>query len=165
MIARGGSQLDETDANLPSMLPGVSDESWTEFVRRMAISRTDHVSESNALGMFEMMPRRLADLGLVEKLGRSKKNKRTIWVAKFVSKLSSDKFLRSPQLQYDVFVRSIRDYARRIDDGEITKPTEMTMSGALAILHRCGPHGLKTWSENEQFPSTKSLYERAAGVF
>ena len=42
----------------------------------------------------------------------------------------------------------------------------ITLSGALAILHRCGPNGLKSWSdESARFPMTVALFERTNGIF
>lgn len=152
---------------IPSPLDGVSSEKWTAFVRAMLTAPLSAVSASNALGLFEMMPRRLGDLGLVTGLARTRspRSKRTIWTGRFVAPLTSDHFLKSPEVQYRVFEQSIVDYATRIADGEIEKDAEMTLSGALAILHRCGPRGLQTWAKGERFPATVRAYERAAGIF
>lgn len=164
-IARGDSLVDDGESKLPSELPGIDDDEWTQFVTCMATGKSDGVSPSNALGLFEMMPRRLADLGLVKRLARSKPAERTIWVAVFVPPMTSDKFLRNPQVQYRVFSKSMKDYSDRISGGEIVKPAPMSLSGALAILHRAGPKGLETWATGERFPSTQASYDRVAGVF
>lgn len=151
---------------LSSILPGVSDEDWTEFVSAMATAELGKVSPSNALGMFEMMPRRLADLGLVEGIARTKSPAgKTIWVAVFAPPLTCDTFLRSLSIQYRVFCKSILDYFRRLESGEIEMLEDVSLSGALALLHRCGPSGLKTWASSERFPSTVATFQRANGVF
>lgn len=173
-VARGDSLLDDGDTPIKSEIPGVDDACWTQFVAGMITSKLTSVSDSNALGMFEMMPRRLADLGIVEKLVRTRKEVtaddgakryRTIWVAVFVPPLTCEKFLKSPSEQCDAFNRSMKDYAAKIASGEIEKPEVMSLSGALAILHRCGPQGLKTWESGERFPTTQAAYDRVAGVF
>lgn len=151
---------------LPSALPGVSDEAWTQFVAAMVTSTVAAVSASNALGMFELTPRRLADFGLVRKLVRTRSPAgRSIWVAVFTPPLTCDTFLRSPTLQYRTFCKSIRDYAHRLESGEIQPLEDVSLSGTLAILHKCGPSGLKTWGSSERFPSTVAAFERADGVF
>lgn len=167
-VARGDLLLDDEEdgGQVKSQLPGVSDECWTQFVRGMITADADSVSPSNALGMFELMPRRLADLQIVAKLARAKgPSGRTVWVAVFIPPLTSDKFLKSPEAQYKVFTKSTQDYAKRVNSGEIEKDDDMSLSGALAILHRCGPSGLKTWSSGLRFPATEATYDRVAGVF
>jgi hypothetical protein len=166
-IARGDSFLDEdNEIKLKSEIPGISDEEWAQFVRSMITAPVSAVSPSNALGMFEMKPRRLADLGLVGKLSRTKApSGRTVWTAVFVSPMTSDKFLKSPRAQYKVFSLSMRNYAKRIANGEIIKEPDMTLSGSLAILHKAGPNGLKTWKEGQRFPSTQAIHDRISGIF
>lgn len=167
LLARGDSLLDEGDeAALKSVLPGVADDCWTQFVRNMIVAPVSAVSDSNAVGMFEMMPRRLADLGVVSKLARTRSDaNKTIWVAAFVPPLTADKFLSDQREQYRVFSDSMCDYAKRMENGEIARVPGMSLSGALAILHRCGPTGLATWERGERFPATVKSYERVAGLF
>lgn len=166
MIARGDTMLDEVAVcALASELPGVSDEAWADFVRGMATCSATAVSEGNALGMFELTPRRLADLGYVKGLQRACIEGRTMWVAKFVGTMTSAKFLRNPRAQYGAFVKSMKDYAEKIFAGEIRKPNDMSLAGALAILHRAGPRGLDTWTKGERFATTEMLYNRVAEVF
>jgi hypothetical protein len=166
-VARGDSFIDDgEDTSLPSEVDGVTDAQWTQFVRGMICAPLIAVSASNALGMFEIMPRRLADLGIVSKLARSKSPQgRTIWVAIFVPPLTCDRFLKSPQAQYGAFTDSMCDYVQKMDSGEIEKPSETSISGALAILHRAGPKGLSSWKSNNRFPSTEKSYNRVAGLF
>ena len=166
-VARGDLFLDDADAPaLRSEISGVSDEHWSQFVRHMGNPELlSTVSESNALGMFQLMPRRLADLGIVTNVQRAKSPAgRTIWVAVFVPPMTCAAFLRSPQEQYRAFARSMRDYADRLQSGEVSRGM-LSLSGALAVLHRAGPRGLQTWTRGERFPATIAVHERVAGVF
>lgn len=166
LVARGDSLLDDgEEACIKSPLPGVSDECWTQFVKAMAVANCDAVSDSNSLGMFEMTVRRLDDLGVVKHIKRGKRAGKTVWLAIFVAPLTCTGFLRSPEIQRKVFGLSMLDYANKIDKGEIKKDAEMPLSGALAILHRCGPSGLKTWASGDRFAATQASFDRVSGLF
>ncbi len=156
---------------LPSPLPDVSDEAWTKFADQMRTAKMGAVSKSNALGAWELKPRRLADLGLVMSLSYTKdpKTNRLIWTGDFIPPLSAKKFLNDPMLQYKTLVKSMVDYANKLCSGEIALPDggipeDMSASGALAILHRAGPNGLKAWN-TDRFESTNNLYSRVNGIF
>lgn len=167
-VARGDTLLDDGDeAKLPSALPGVEDEKWTQFVRGMIVAKPEEVSPSNAVGMFFIMPRRLADLGVVSEPQRqtSPVSGRTVYVATFVAPLTSDKFLKNPDEQYRVFCQSMKDYADKMSRGDIERDGDMSLSGALAVLHRAGPTGLDSWSRGDRFPATEAAYDRVAGIF
>lgn len=162
------SEIDEmVGTDLVSFVPGVSDAAWTKFVRAMVTQRVAHVTASNALGMFEMTPRRLKDLGLVTHLVRatSPSTGKPIWVAQFVRPMTCAKFLKSPVAQYAVFCRSMLDYVHRMSTGEIARPADMTLAGALALLHRCGPSGIRTWLESRRLTETEAAYWRAQEAF
>lgn len=165
LLARGDMLLDEFEPRARSPIPNVSDEAWGAFASKCATGKLSAVSKSNALGAFEMMPRRLHDLGFVRNLSRSKVGGRTVWLAEFVRPLTCERFLRSLSEQRRAFAASMADYASRISSGEISVPGGESLSGALAILHRCGPRGLDTWAGGERFPSTSELHERCAGLF
>jgi hypothetical protein len=166
LVARGDSLLDDgEEACLKSALPGVSDEAWTSFVRCMATAPHDAVSDANTLGMFEMTPRRLEDLGIVKKLKRGKKSGKTVWLAVFVPPMTCDGFLKSPEAQRKVFARSMQDYTKKMSAGEIKKDPAMSTSGALAILHKAGPGGLKMWASGDRFKATQEAYDRVSGLF
>lgn len=148
---------------LKSPLPKVSDHQWTAFTRVMMTARAGEVSKSNALGSFEFTSRRLADLKLVENLKhtKSKKSGRTIWKATFVKPLTAEAFLKNLSLQYRVFMTSMADYHSKISSNTVKIPQGMSLSGALAILHRAGPSGLK----GPMFTATKELFDRTDGIF
>jgi hypothetical protein len=156
---------------LKSALPGVSDEAWTQFALAMRTQEPDAVSASNELGMFAMRPRRLADFGLMRDLKKVRTPMgRMAWVGQWVAPMTEDAFLASPKLQYKVFAASMQRYMNGMDNGSIETPDDlpddMTLSGVLAILHRCGPMGLVNWgSDGDRFENTLALYNRTNGVF
>lgn len=157
---------------LKSELDGIADEAWTEFVRAMKVQDPSGISASNEIGMFGMKPRRLADLGLIHNLtGARSPLGRMVWVGEWKKPLTQEKFLASPKAQYAAFNTSMRRYVAGIEDGSIAMPgddmpEDLTLSGALAVLHRCGPSGLVTWDDVEdRFPATVALVERTNGIF
>lgn len=147
---------------LKSEIEGVSDEEWTTFAVAMRVAPYGAVSASNALGAWQMRLRRLEDLGLVKNL-----RKQGAWIGDFVAPLTRRKFLESPLVQYKTFAASMRRYVGGIEDGSV--PTEdlgLSLSGMLAVLHRCGPHGLVSWGrESGRFSDTVSLVQKVDGVF
>lgn len=151
----------------------VSDEKWTEFVNAMRTAELSNVSDSNALGAFEMKMRRLGDLGLVKNLRcvRSPDTNRLIWEGDFVSPMTAKRFLSDPDAQYRAFSDSMRDYRKRIKKGEVPWPEGglvdgTTFSGVLAILHRAGPKGIANFADPEKrFPETEELYNKVNGIF
>jgi hypothetical protein len=151
-----------------SPLPGVADAAWTRFVCVCATAPIRHVSASNAYGMFEMFPRRLADFGLMTNLSRTRSSSgRVVWKGDFVPPLTTERFLLSPRAQYRAFCLSIVDYAEQMARGDIkvSAAVGLTMSGVLALLHRSGPQGVDSWIKGKCFEATRSLVERAQGVF
>jgi len=157
---------------IKSELPNVSDAAWTRFALAMKTSAVGAVSDSNSLGMFEMRPRRLADLDLVINLSCTRsKDGRVIWVGEFIPPLSAKLFLTNPEIQYQTFVKSMKNYVDGLRSGSIPKPDGgkpegVTLSGVLAILHRAGPNGLKNWNdESTRFENTVKLFEKANEIF
>lgn len=164
-VAFGEHTVADAAMPLKSEIDGVSDIAWTNFVRAMMTQSHDRVSESNCIGMFELTPRRLADLGLIKpgSLARGKSKKgRTIWAAELVDGIRPDTLLKSPRAQYRIFSLSMKKYADDIAGGTIAKNETMSLAGALAILHRAGPHGLKS---ETLFPATQAAFIRAKDIF
>jgi hypothetical protein len=124
--------------------------------------------DNSGFGMFGMRPRRLADLGLVSapKQERDSSTGRMVWVVDFLPPLTTERFCTDFELQYRTFATSMRTYAAAIESQELEIPVDgMSLSGALAVLHRCGPSGLQTWGEGKRFERTMDFYDRANGVF
>ncbi|MES2179851.1 MAG: hypothetical protein V4550_18465 [Gemmatimonadota bacterium] len=163
---------------LKSELPNVSNAAWTSFVFAMKVAPLDAVSPSNGLGMFDIRYKRLADLKLVENLRykRDPITNRSVQVADWVPPLTRDLFLKSANAQYKVFVASCRAYYKLLKEAEhydecalrpdFERPDDVSMSGALAILHRGGRAALEKWSDPEnRFEATLELFRNANGVF
>lgn len=162
------------DRVLESGLQGISDRAWTDFVYALKVAEPGAVSDSNEHGMFAMKPRRLADLGVMGNLRCTRAPtgpKRMVWVGDFVKPMTREKFLASPGAQYKALCDSMRAYVRGLSDGSVPnpaggRPADMTLSGALAVLHKCGPSGLKSWNdEGDRFPATVALYDKTNGIF
>lgn len=156
---------------LESPLTGVPDEAWTRFVQEMKVADLSAVSEGGELGMFALKPRRLADIGLMRNIAAARsRNGKLSWGGDFAPPLTRDAFLSSPADQYAAFIASAQKYVEALAAGELPLPEdglpdEMTLSGALAVLHRCGPSGLRNWCGAERFPATERLYARTNGIF
>ncbi len=158
---------------LPSELAGVPCEAWTAWVLAMKVAEPTATADNGALGMWAMKPRRLADLGFMKNV-RSEPQRKTgllRWGGEWTPPLTQDAFLSNPSVQYKIFVASMKLYATGIADGSIACPDEIgdqgvTLSGALALLHKFGPHGLTRWTDVEDRKSqTIQLFEAANGLF
>lgn len=151
--------------SLVSPLESVSNDAWSAFVNAMITAPTSAVSGSNALGAFEMMPRRLVDLGYLKgelERTRSKKSGRTIWAAtNSDDHTRATKFLKNLSLQYQAFMSSMKDYASKFSTGAVKLPADCTLSGALAVCHRAGVSGLS----GSRFPATQIAHSKANGIF
>lgn len=177
-LAEAGQQTPPAPSRLLKIeLASVSDADWTRFVLAMKTAAVDSVSGSCALGAWEMRPRRLVDLGLMTNLHSVKTPLgRRSYDGDFIgdvdperSSLTRKMFLENQEVQYLVFATSMRRYVDRLTDGSIEHgqaDPNMTLSGALAILHRCGPNGLAKWGdESARFSDTVDLYNRVNGLF
>lgn len=167
-IARGDVP-DSAPKSLPSPIKGVSSEAWTRFCQAMRTQGVSDVSDSNAVGVFEMMPRRLVDLGIVGDTKRIRApGGRMVLAGKFIPPMTEEKFTSSPLAQYNAFADSMAKYAEQLTTSGIKSPRVrgMTLSGALAVLHRAGPRGLETWADPaSRRENTKVTYDRANGIF
>ncbi len=163
MTSAAKNEVSEITLPLKSPFAQASNEEWTSFVRTMMTAPTTAVSPSNHLGAFEMTPRRLGDLGLVDNLKRikSKKSSRINWTGKFIAPLTSDLFLKNLSLQYRAFTVSMENYYSKFTESGVRLPPEVSLSGALAVCHRAGIAGLK----GPRFPRTQESFERANGIF
>ena len=159
LLAKG--DIPTTNTLIKSVLNGVSDETWTEFVHALSTQDLSTISDSNSYGCFEMRPRRLADLGLMVELKRTKKGKREVYEGVFTTPLTKQKFLSNPIVQYNAFASSIEKFDANLPD---VLPKGLSRSGALAVLHRAGPSALKAWERNKM-PSTVAFLQRANKIF
>ena len=145
-----------------SPIEGVTPIAWTKLVRTLSTQPLNAIAVSGALGSYEMRPRRLADLGLMTGVRRVERGGVRVWRGTFVLPLTEAAFLRDKDVQYDVLVRSVLDHLSIAE----ARPDGVTLSGALALLHRAGPEVLRTWGvAAPQFDSTARVFERANGIF
>lgn len=154
----------QVTSHLSSPLPGVGDDAWARFVTALEVQPVKAMSESGGFGAYDLRPRRLQELGLVTvtKLTRGPSG-RSMCECNFVAPMTRDRFLSDPLTQYRALVKSMTDYHRELTDGSKTKPADISMAGALAVLHR-GMHGaLRSWPN--LFDNTRALYEAAQGAF
>ena len=151
---------------LPSPLPCVPSSAWTRFCQAMRVGSSGDVAPSNAVGIFGLLPKRLADLGLVgeEKREFSEKAQRMVWVGRFVPPLTEAKFRASPLAQYNAFCDSMKLYDEQLESGKMKAPDGLSRSGALAVLHRAGPRGLEAWASRRAKP-TEALVKKVNGIF
>lgn len=127
---------------ISSPIAGVSSADWSTFVRTMTVAPIAAVSRSNAVGMFEMKPERMAELGVLERLQRARGSSgRMIKIGAWVDPMYGRRLMRSVKEQYALFERSMVDYAGKIACGEVRSPEGLSLSGALALLHKPGPRG------------------------
>jgi hypothetical protein len=97
-----------------------------------------------------------------------------VWDADWLNPKSLHEFQLKPMLQYDLFARSVKDYAEngevqaninRNIDGEI-----LSMSGVLMLAQRAGLPGMSRWIDSakvrERFKdNTTAFVKRANGIF
>lgn len=168
---------------LKSPLDCATDAQWTKFIFAMKTADLDTVGPANEQGMFAMRPRRLVDLGLGMDLESTRMDSgRMGWVFLFVPPMTEELFLgpgesgsdakhaAAAQIQLDTFTRSMLDYVAAIRAKTIpspaVRPAGLTLSGALAVLHRCGPSGLKSWADvSSRRQDTITLVDCANGAF
>ena len=147
-----------------SPLEGVSNESWARFVAALEVQPIGAVSESGGLGSYDIRPRRLIELGYALAL-RSKRNEkgRQIYICDFILPWTQKRFLAEPVAQYVALSKSISLYHRALMSGELKKPEDASMAGALAVLHVGGRGALSGWPK--LFDHTRTIYENARRSF
>jgi len=152
------------EGSFPCPIDGVEQDAWERFVRACATGkRLGAVSETNALGIFELRPRRLADLGILRNLRRTQPGEhgpKAIWIGCFVDAAFGVQLRKRFEVQYQVFCASVREHADRLMSGALKRPESLTLSGALAALHRAGEGALERLN-----PKTAALVESANGLF
>ena len=141
MIARGQIAAPAAWITIPSPLLGVSDAEWTAFVQAMRTRGPRDVSQSGAVGAWEMRSRRVEELGF-----------------------SVGALLASEILQCRAFGVSTAEYDVRVLGG--AAPAVMTRAEALCFLHRTAPKtgDVVSWSR-KMTASTRVLCEKVRGCF
>lgn len=156
--------LQRFSMQIDSPLKGVSRQAWTKFVMVMGARPSSSISDSGGLGAYDMRPRRLAELEYATRLTRKKNAKgRHIYECVFVEPHTQAKFLANPVTQYVAFSKSMVEYHKAMESGELRKPEDLSLAGALVILHMGGRGALKSWPK--LFENTRAQYERVCKLF
>jgi hypothetical protein len=142
-----------------SPLEGVSAAAWQRFISALEVQPVGQVSDSGGLGAFDMRPRRLVELGYATNLRRIDNRQ----CCDFTSPWSQSRFLADLFAQHTVLSKSMRSYYDALRRGELVKPKEVSMSGALAVLHIGGRGALAAWPK--LFTNTRALYDATRGAF
>jgi hypothetical protein len=151
-------------SSIPSPLKSATAAAWERLCCALEMQHLEEVSESGGLGMYDMRPRRLVELGYAHDLKTTRTAKgRQIHVCEFILPWTQTRFLSNPLAQRTALSQSMRVYEGEILSGKIVKPKDASISATLVILHRGGRGALKAWPE--MFDETKALYERARGLF
>lgn len=137
-----------------SFLPDVSDAACERFVAALEVQPISAVSDSGRLGAYAILERRLVELGYAKRVGKN---------IDFVLPWTKARFLSDPLAQYTVLAKSTRAYYDALRSGQLKKPADMKLAGALVLLHRGGRGALEAWPK--LFEHTRALYEAAQGAF
>ena len=143
-----------------SPLVSATPAQWKRFLLIMGTKPIRSKSESGGMGSFDIRPRRLGELGVMKDLHRGEGGK---WTGTFAAPYSEASFNVS-QAQVEIFEKSMAKYEIEIREGRLAKPTGVSMSGALAILHCGGEGALSSWPA-KAFKNTRETFNRANGIF
>lgn len=156
------------DSELKSPLAGVSNRAWARYVDVLAVDDDrgpnqgrprpfDARTHAGGLGCFGILPRQLAEIGVLKEVFVNKgraiadpRDKRVII------------FLASPLVQRAALEKLTQRHAAAFAKLEL--PEGVTLSGALALRHRLGPNALAKWQAHQE-PATIKLFRRANGLF
>jgi hypothetical protein len=170
---------ERSKVNVP--IATVTPEQWVSFVRLFVGPNT--VTKQYRYGVFGMTVRRLVDLGVMRNLraihqkgGPQRGEPSIVWSAEWAPQdppVSLKAFIGQPMWQYSLFAESMSRYATtpavRDCVGVTVDDTTATLSGVLAVSHRAGAKGLKSWLKKEKeradFAHTSDCYRRANGLF
>lgn len=151
-----------SSSSLESPLEGVTTHGWMLFVSAIETQSAQATSATGALGAYGIRPQRLIELGYATNLRRTGPNGAR-QVCDFILPWTEKKFLNAPLAQYTVLAMSMKAYYDALRRGELKKPEDMSLAGALAILHVGGTGALKNYPD--LFEHTRAIYEKARGAF
>jgi hypothetical protein len=147
-----------------SPLRGVHRDAWRAFYTALEAQAANEVSESGGLGAFDIRPRRLVELGYATGLRPMRTEKgRSIQTCEFILPWTQARFLGNPFAQYTALAQSMRLYYEALREGKIVKPSDVSMAGALAVLHKGGKGALGALPE--MFAATRVLFDKVNKIF
>jgi hypothetical protein len=157
-------------------LPMVTQKQWLEFLKAAKCGRPDSVGPNFRLGTFGLSVRRLCDLEVMENphvilFGEPQQQ---VWNADWKEPKSLHEFQLKPMLQYDLFARSVKDYAAdeavRANVNRSVDGITLSFSGVLMLAQRAGLAGMTRWIDSikvrERFKdNTTAFVKRANSIF
>jgi hypothetical protein len=174
-----------------SPLRGVTREAWRSFYAGLQVQPHNTISESGGLGIFDIRPRRLVELGYATGLHSMRRptqhawlsgvcsrcrstrtaqtdvetcsNGRQIQICEFILPWTQARFLSNAYAQYAALAQSMRLYYDALRDGKLVKPKDASMAGSLVVLHRGGRGALEAWPK--LFSGTKTLFNKVQKAF
>lgn len=161
----------------PSPFPSVPTPAWSKFVHMLRGSNPRAISPSYHLGLFAFSMPRLVDLGLATNPHKVEHDGKQVWDADWIPALQPgpDKFLASPALQYDTFVKAVVADLHAIKAkfptavGSELEGVKVTPSGLLAVTKQAGLKGLETWLADpkvrKQYAHTTESFKKINGIF
>lgn len=164
----------EGDLVIP--LPGITRKQWMAFLKAAVQGKPDMVSPSFRLGTFGLSVRRLCDLGAMKnpRIMFFGDPQQQVWDAQWKDPKSLRDFQRRPMVQYDLFVRSVKEYADnpqvRANVNRSVDGVPLTLSGVLMLAQRAGLSGMQRWIESDKVrqrfaDNTTAFVKRANGIF
>lgn len=155
-------------------LHGLTRKQWLAFVQVAICGKATTIGKNYRLGIFGLSIPRLSDLGVLEDCQAVGWGPKRAWDGKWKDPKSLFDFQSRPMLQYELFARSVKEYAddetlranvNRNVDGQI-----ISLSGVLMLAQRAGLAGMSQWIESpkvrERFrDNTTAFVKRANGIF
>jgi len=143
---------------------------WSKFL--LSVVRENSDVSNGHVGYFYFAWPRLVSLKLATDLKRDGKN----WTASLVEPPTLEEFLASSKLQYDAFVKSVLDYLPTLMSpsiqaymGKVVAGKRVTLSGLIAVAHRAGIDGLRSWlatpADQTKYPNTTATFAKSTEIF
>jgi len=145
---------------------------WQEYVKRSVRGAVGTVSQSGAMGLYQMGPKALATIGWVELDSYDRISK---WL---IPGMTTKRFLSDPSAQYQAF----RDYTsldistligtKNIDYAKNHVPLagqHATISGLLGLMYYAGRENTERWLKDpawrDKAPKLTEQYKKFNGLF
>lgn len=166
---------------LSSPIQELSDEEWRKFVDWASRGQQRTITPNYNLGTYLINSRQLSDYGYMRGVRKLKWQGKEVYQGTWVSPHSLESYLSSPSLQYEVFVKILKDHSRAIltryrhvlgkmldSEGEVWAKKHVTLTGLLAVAKVAGITGLTKWvnsaDDRAKFTATTSAYIEANGI-